>query len=251
MDQKPILVLVHGVGLDATMWDGVIAELDDQFDCRAMTMPGHGSMTTLPPEDIDGFIEALSAALADEDDGPVDLVGFSMGAMVAAGFAAAFPDRVRKLVLMNAVHKRSGSAREAVMMRLEEARESGLAPIADAAIARWFSDDFVRDNAETIATMKRVLLANDLNAYLRAYKVFATSDAEIAARLPDISCPVLAMTGGRDVNSTADMCRQIADEVQNGTHLIFDDLAHGAPVEDPKRVADAIRAFMMKDDTHA
>jgi len=247
---KPRLVFLHGVGLDASMWDGVVAELEDDFACLAQTLPGHGGRTAMPPDDIDGYAHDLARQLPDPAAGPLGLVGFSMGAMVAAAFAEIHPHRVHRLVLMNAVHICDRAARDAVMARLAQSQRDGLGALADAAVQRWFSKAFIEAQPDSVAAVRRVLLANDPAAYQRAYRLFAAADEITAHRLPKILCPVLAMTGGEDVNSTPEMSRSIAAAVADGTCLILEGLAHGASIEDPGRVAGALRTFMAREQAH-
>jgi len=232
------------------MWDGVVAELEDDFACLAVTLPGHGRAAVMSPDDIDDYAHDLARELPGPAAGSFGLVGFSMGAMVAAAFAEIYADRVDKLVLMNAVHRRDRAARDDVMARLDQSARNGLGAIAGAAVARWFSKGFIEAHPEIVEAVRRVLLANDPDAYQRAYGTFATADEKTAARLPGILCPVLAMTGEKDVNSTPEMSRGIAAAVADGTCLVLDGLAHGAPIEDPGRVADALRRFMAKEQAH-
>jgi pimeloyl-ACP methyl ester carboxylesterase len=96
------LVLLHGTSGDAeTNW----AHLVDRFsDARRVIVPdyaGSGNSTT-PDGDLtlDLLVEQAVAVIRDAGNGPVDLVGFSMGAVVAAAAAAAHPELVRRLVLI-------------------------------------------------------------------------------------------------------------------------------------------------------
>lgn len=238
------IVFVHGVGLDATMWDGVIAHMRDGFVCTAIDMAGHGKSSQPAADSLAGYVDALEQDLLARAYGSVHLVGFSMGAMVAAAYALRHPDRVSKLVLMNAVYERDAAAREAVLGRLEDARKTGLAVIADAAIARWFSKKFTIENPDVIQTICDRLISNDLDSYLAAYRVFATADTELAQQFDQIICPVLAVTSDGDMNSTPAMSMGIADAIRDGRAVIWDGLAHGAPVEAPVRVADTLKEFL-------
>ncbi len=238
------IVFVHGVGLDATMWDGIIAQLRDDFACIAIDMAGHGESSHPAADALSGYVGALELDLSAQADGPVYLVGFSMGAMVAAAFTLHHPERVSKLVLMNAVYKRDAAAREAVLGRLEDVKKTGLTVIADAAISRWFSEEFIIENPDIIQAVRDCLISNDLDSYLPAYRVFATADEELAPKFNQITCPVLAVTADGDMNSTPAMSVGITDAVQDGRTVIWGGLAHGAPIEEPARVADTLKEFL-------
>ncbi|MYE01967.1 MAG: alpha/beta fold hydrolase, partial [Alphaproteobacteria bacterium] len=88
----PPLVLIHGVGLDRTMWDGVLDCLSGRLRCTAFDMPCHGE-AGMPAGEVTlrTFSDALGSVVNGLDGAPV-VAGFSMGAMVAQRFALDRPD---------------------------------------------------------------------------------------------------------------------------------------------------------------
>ncbi|MGP3979006.1 alpha/beta fold hydrolase [Streptomyces sp. 8N114] len=100
--QAPGLALVHGVGGDA---EKVFANVVDHFsDTRTVVRPNL-SGSGLTDDDVgeltvDLIADQVTAAVRDATDGPVDLLGFSLGAVAAAAVAAAHPSLVRRLVLV-------------------------------------------------------------------------------------------------------------------------------------------------------
>ena len=82
-------------------WDAVARGLAPEARCVAADMPGHGGTTFLPANgnaEAEGYgIEAMAEAVAKlgdslfggDDDTPVTVVGYSMGARVALATAAA------------------------------------------------------------------------------------------------------------------------------------------------------------------
>ena len=241
--KAPPLVLIHGVGLDRTMWGGVIRCLSGRLDCTAFDMPCHGE-AGMPAGEIAlaTFANAL-ANIVDGVDGLPVIVGFSMGAMVAQRFALDRPGALRGLVLMNAVFDRDEHQRAAILQRLATVERDGPAGMAESAIERWFTREFRDGSPEIVDAVRRRLLANDPAAYLAAYRVFATADAELAREAGRIACPTLAMTAEHDINSTPAMSRALAQAIPDARALVLGGLAHGAPIEAPERVADAIFDF--------
>ncbi|MFG2114724.1 alpha/beta fold hydrolase [Streptomyces sp. NPDC048718] len=98
----PGLVLVHGTGGDAGTYD----HLRDTFsDRRTVVVPNYsGSGATEDeggPLTLDLLVEQIGAAIEDSSaEGPVDLLGWSQGALAVAAFAAKHPEKVRRLVLL-------------------------------------------------------------------------------------------------------------------------------------------------------
>jgi pimeloyl-ACP methyl ester carboxylesterase len=98
----PGLVLVHGTAFGAA---GTWGHLVDQFtDRHTVVRPDFAGSDETVDDGGDLAVEDLAAQVAaaaeDAADGQIDLVGFSLGAVVAAALAALRPDLVRRLVLV-------------------------------------------------------------------------------------------------------------------------------------------------------
>lgn len=243
-DKAPPVVLIHGVGLDRTMWGGVMRCLSGRLDCTAFDMPCHGE-AGMPAGEVTlaTFADALGEVVDGLESAPV-VVGFSMGAMVAQRFALDRPGALRGLVLMNAVFDRDEHQNAAILQRLATVEQDGPTGMAESAIRRWFTEGFRKSAPEIVGAVRRRLLANDPAAYLAAYRVFATADGELAREAGRIACPTLAMTAEHDINSTPAMSRELARVIPDARALVLDGLAHGAPIEAPEQVADAIAEFV-------
>lgn len=223
------VVLLHGVGLNRSMWDSVRGRLerDGWGGTSALDLPGHGDEPPLTaPATLAQLADDVLRRLPAE---PVHLVGFSLGALIAQQLASTQPERVRSLVCVNAVCERTAEETAAVAARLATARERFVTSI-DASIARWYpatapvSDD-VREHT------RAMLQANDLESYLFAYEVFATGDRQVASLLPHISAPTLAITGELDPGSTPAMTERLAQLIPNSQAVIVADARHMLPVE--------------------
>jgi 2-succinyl-6-hydroxy-2,4-cyclohexadiene-1-carboxylate synthase len=98
----PPVVLLHGFTGSAGSWLDIEGGLAHR-GCTVVTLdlPGHG--TDAGRTDSASFeLPAVRDGVATAVDGPLDLVGYSMGGRIALHFAAAFPARVRSLVLESA-----------------------------------------------------------------------------------------------------------------------------------------------------
>ncbi|OZM83595.1 alpha/beta fold hydrolase [Pseudonocardia sp. MH-G8] len=100
--QGPGLVLVHGTGGDAEKVFGNVVDhftgshtvVRPNFSGSGETRDGGGELT------VDLIADQVAAATSDAVDGPVDVLGFSLGAVAAAAVAATRPELVRRLVLV-------------------------------------------------------------------------------------------------------------------------------------------------------
>jgi pimeloyl-ACP methyl ester carboxylesterase len=93
------VVLLPGTGLTARSWDVVAASLSATRSVLAVDLRGHGESRWPGTYSIDLMAADVGALLARRGDGPVDLVGHSLGGLVALRLPAAVPQRVRRLVL--------------------------------------------------------------------------------------------------------------------------------------------------------
>jgi flavin reductase (DIM6/NTAB) family NADH-FMN oxidoreductase RutF/pimeloyl-ACP methyl ester carboxylesterase len=208
------LVLIHGVGMQSAAWAPQINELCKTHRVLALDLPGHGHSAALPERsDLTAYVAWLRAALSALDTGPVNLAGHSMGALIATGLAAEHPVMLRRLAVLNGVYRRAPQARRAVEARAAEISQ-GQVDLATP-LARWFGDTAIEQQAR--ADVAAWLSQVDIGGYATAYGAFARGDSTYAGAWPQICCPVLALTGDADPNSTPAMARTMAEVAPEGT----------------------------------
>jgi pimeloyl-ACP methyl ester carboxylesterase len=124
----PTVVLVHGLGSSAADWLPVARDLARDHRVVLVELPGHGLAEMPGALTLDGATVSLDRAIAEQCEGPVVLVGHSVGGLVATSEALRAPDRVRALVLV----------------------ETALRPQFDAAERRELLDSLERDYTGTV-----------------------------------------------------------------------------------------------------
>lgn len=235
---KP-LVLIHGVGLRAEAWLPQIEALSRYGRVIAADMPGHGESDGLSEgaelADYVGWAAHLIEAL---DSGACSLAGHSMGAMIAAGLAIERPDLVRRLALLNCVHRRSPEARVAVLARAGEIAAGSMDK--EAPLERWFGNDRTIVRSQVAGWLRQV----DPKGYAAAYRAFARGDDVYADRLREIGCPALVLTGEGDANSTPEMSRAMAAQMPLGRALVIPGHRHMVNLTAPQAVNDALRGWL-------
>jgi pimeloyl-ACP methyl ester carboxylesterase len=236
----PDVVLLHGVGLDRTLWDRCAPGLAEAYRVTTVDLRGHGRSgpaaagTTLPELAAD-VVELLDELGAER----VHLVGFSLGALVAQYVAATAPERVATLALVSSVALRTPEEREAVRRRLQAATED-LEATVEAAVDRWFDADWRAREPELVAAVRGTMLANDPSSYRACYAVFAEGDAETGPVLRRITAPTLAITGSDDPGSTPDMSYRLADAIGDAHAEVVVGARHLLPLERPRELNEAL-----------
>ncbi|MCB1274438.1 MAG: alpha/beta fold hydrolase [Leucobacter sp.] len=239
---RPPIVLLHGVGLDRTMWAPLIERLAaDGRRCIALDLPGHGAEPPLrAPQTLGSLAEDVLARMPAE---PVHLVGFSLGALIAQHIARYAPGRVASLVSVNSVCLRTPEEAERVEARLATAGDDFAEGVA-ASIERWYPAATTQVPQPLIDATRETLLANDIESYLHAYTVFVRGDREIGPELGGIRVPSLAITGEHDPGSTPEMSRRLAAAIPDCRVQIVPNTRHMMPVEDTAAFAAALTAFV-------
>ncbi|MEQ9815064.1 MAG: alpha/beta hydrolase [Azospirillaceae bacterium] len=98
----PCLILLHGSGGSWLHWIANIEPLARSYRVVVPDIPGHGDSDAPPPPPTSEHLAALLSTGAESvfGDGPISIVGFSMGASIAVDLAASQDDRVSALVLV-------------------------------------------------------------------------------------------------------------------------------------------------------
>jgi len=232
----PRLVLLHGVGLDQSMWSRCAPVWAEHAQVLTPDLPGHGRSA---PRRGALTVADLANGVADALEDGAHLVGFSLGALVAEQLALTNPDRVHSLVLVSAVARRDTTQRTAVQARYATAQRSP-ADSAHAAVRRWFGPDFAHRDPELMGTVLQTLLANDVESYLACYRVFAEADATLWPQLGQITAPTLVVTGANDGGSTPAMTAALAAAIPHATARVIADAGHLLPLEQPAALSAAV-----------
>lgn len=238
-----LIVFLHPIGTDKTLWRPVMDHLQDQFRLLAVDFRGHGGSDT-PSEgfsltDLAGDVAELLMVLGAGK--PSVVVGCSMGGMVAQELALASPDLVRGLVLSNTVHTLPEQGRAMMRQRADTAR-NGMAGFVDTVIDRWFSAPFRETDPQTVETIRQMLLDQDPIVHAWAWEAIAKLDT--ATRLTSLAVPALVMTGDADVSTPPANAEAIAELIPGSCCRIAPGAGHMLPLEQPQLVASWIEEFV-------
>jgi proline iminopeptidase len=190
------------------------------------------------------------------------LLGHSHGGVVAQAYAAAYPGRVRRLVLASSL-ARFGAEQEAAM-RAGMDKRSGQSWYADAAAAleeeqeatfaddRQLTDLFFREVPLYFAHYGAVeagyadtLRSETINAdALKLFneKIFNTFD--LRDRLPNITAPTLVITGDDDFICGPVCAAEISSAIPGAHEVIVGDSGHMVFVEQPQAFHDEVADFL-------
>ena len=182
------VVLVHGWGGSfASTWqrNGFTALLDDAgLEVIGVDLLGHGDAPK--PHEPDAYHDLTERVVEALPEGPVDAIGFSLGAMTLLRLAIAQPERFNRLVLAG------------VGANILEPDPRGSQLIAEALSRATAGDDLAElDNVARLFVQYAQQPGNDLDA-LAAVMNRPVSAVPTTDELASVACPVLVVVGDRD-----------------------------------------------------
>lgn len=246
----PVVILVHGLGLNRRMWQWQLAALTSRFHVVTYDLIGHGDSPKPPgPYEMRMMTRQIAELMDELGLEGAALVGFSLGGLIVRAFALEYPRRVTALVIMNSAHARSAEQRAAIMSRVEQAEASGPAATVDAALERWFTAGFAARNPALVAQVRDWVTSNDETVYPSAYRLLACGDVGLEDAISGIACPVLVLTGEEDYGNSPEMARQMAGVFPDSAVAILPGLRHMALAEDPDAVNAILVPFLAENAT--
>ncbi|PIC63238.1 alpha/beta hydrolase [Sporosarcina sp. P13] len=239
------LVLIHGVGLDLTMWEGIVAELSSQFKIITFDLFGNGnSAHPEGPYSLSKYANQLNELLQELKIEKAHILGFSLGGLVAMKFALLYSQKTTSIVVVSAVSNRTVEERAIIQLRVKKTEEEGHLSVVDDSIDRWFDQKFKAQYPEVVNRFRKRLEANEQKGYLASYRVYANGDQELKHQLSDIKCPALVMTGGEDPRSHTKMAMYMGEQISNSTVKIIPGIRHMLPIEAPNEFNQMVKSFL-------
>ena len=269
---EPMLYFPGGPGYGANLLRDDAALLADRFAVHLIDPHGSGGST--PPSDPSAYDHIGHARFYDEVRdvlglGPVTVMGFSFGAIVALTYAALFPDVALRCIAIagRAVgEKEQGPDAEEEMERMLARHQD--APWYESARRVWDSWDELAlaatDAAEVDAMMAEVLpfytahperpavrrlidaWRHEAESDLAATKVWEgglSQTIDVRALLRDIRSPTLVVAGELDLICGPAHSEPIARAVPDAQVVIVPDSGHFIPAEAPEAFREAVLAF--------
>jgi pimeloyl-ACP methyl ester carboxylesterase len=184
-----------------------------------------------------------------------DLLGHSMGGMVALRFVLAHPERVASLLLMDtSARAPDGFPRAPVAAAGMIARTEGMANLAALLRARAAEDPRRPAAAKRLESEmgeetfwerhRRRMTAMDPEAFA-TLGVTLVDQAPVTARLGEIACPTLIIVGEQDV-AFRKPAEELVERISDSTCCVIPDAAHSPQLENPRLWFDAIRGHLLR-----
>ena len=263
----PALVCCNGVGVSTFFYHYVVEHFSTRHQVLVWDYQGHGrsSMPRGPIDEADLSIERsaddLHTVLMQAGiDGPLVLLGHSMGCQVIFEYAHRHSDRVLGLIALFGAAGRPldtfmdlPNARQAFdMLHRVESWSGGWgarmlrplyeSPFAfDLGVAAGMIDGHYAKRTD-IANYLEHLSHMDARVFLRMVSLMADHDAR--PYLPAIQAPTLVLAGERDNFTPMHLSQDMASRLPQAELMVLADASHAAIVEQPETINLRIDRFL-------
>jgi pimeloyl-ACP methyl ester carboxylesterase len=234
------LFLLHPLGAQRDFWSEFAKSWTGPASCVAIDLRSRTDGVAGPmPVSIDEHVADLEMLRRQLGVQYVVPVGCAISSMIAAAYAAKYPDSTRALVLANATVKSGPQARQMLGERAETVRRDGLAAILPGAVERAFL------NQPHDARYQRYYAAfanQPAEDYAFACSASALYDAEDEMRR--VVSPALVIAGEHDVLLPPALAKEAAATIPGAQFEIMPDTAHFVPYQAASAFASRIEAFL-------
>ncbi|MDO5727321.1 MAG: alpha/beta hydrolase [Bowdeniella nasicola] len=237
-DDKPLLLLLHGVTGHAEAYVRNLAAHAEHFNTYAIDFIGHGySSKPEHPLEIKHYVNQVLQVIAALGYDSAYMSGESLGGWTTARLAQLHPDKVERIVL----NTMGGTmANPKVMERLYTlSMEAAKDPSWERVKARleWLMADPTMVTADLIRTRQRIFEQDDWP--MACEMNMALQDLEIRKRnmlsdedLASITAPAMVLWTTKDPSGPVDEGARIADLLPNGKLAVMDNCGHWPQYED-------------------
>ncbi len=242
----PLLLFVHGITENRSVWDPVVERLQVDFTCARLDVRGHGDSDA--PGDYDALTMAGDLAAATDAVGATDepvIVGHSFGAFLATVYAAGGAGPVRGVVNVDQGLRMSDFAQ--LVRPLEAALRGPQFRETFGAIIDSLGPELL--DPDTQARLARLHEDASQDLVVGIWRqLFESTDEEIDALvetmlLPNLRVPYLALHGSEPGDDYRDWLTRL---VPTATVEVWDGDGHWLHLVEPDRFAARVRDFVAK-----
>ncbi len=248
-DPMPI-VLLHGTSASLHTWDGWAQYLRGQRRVIRFDLPAFGLTGPNPNNDysIAAYVRLVAGVVDKLGVKQFVLAGNSLGGQIAWSTALAQPQRVGKLVLIDAAGYPFQPASVPIGFRI--ARVPGVRVLMEQVLPRGIVDSSVRNVYGDPAKVTPELVDRYYELTLRAGNRKALAfrmDQRLSgdeAGIKSLKVPTLILWGAKDRLIPVDSAERFAADIQGSKLVVFDALGHVPHEEDALKTVDVFKAFL-------
>ena len=242
--EGPDVVLLHGWGMHAGIWDGIARELARSFRVHAVDLPGYGASAACTPYTLGRIAQELVANLPSR----CHACGWSLGGEVALAWARCAPRQVMRLALIATTpcFARRGDWPHAVEADVLHDFAQALATDCDGTLQRFLALQAQGDgqSKQVVRRLRQTLFARGRpGAAVLQQGLEILLGTDLRRELHLIGQPALVVHGDRDGLTPPAAGEYLGRMLPNARRVVMAGAAHAPFVSDAKGVGALLGEF--------
>ena len=242
------LVMIHGWGMHSGVWQPLIKRLSAKYMLYLVDLPGMGNSRPVEPYHLYNLADEVAEVIP----GVSDVLGWSLGGLVAQRIALNQPDRIRRLVLVSATPKFVSTPDW----------PAGVDPANFSAFAESVNHDYkaailqfltlqCMQSSDRRATIKQLRASFDTRptptqtTLQRALHILLESD--LRAEIANIRKPTLLIHGDRDTLTPVQAAHWMMQQLPHGFLRVLSGAAHAPFLSHSEQFIETLNQFLEPD----
>jgi 3-oxoadipate enol-lactonase len=232
------------------MWSAQAAHFSDRYRVVLVDPPGHGGSERLSAPFT--FAECAQCVVDVLDGLGIErahVVGNSWGGMIGGTFAATYPDRVGRAVLMNCTASAAGTRQKleyGLLLRMARLLGGIRPPLTRSVLKAFLGPTTFRTRPDVVAFVRATVHADDLKSCAWAVRSVVPRRPDQRALLSRVRASVLVVAGIEDATFPNRETKAMADAIPGATFVVLDGVAHLAGLENPSLTNELIDDFLTR-----
>ncbi|BGP17705.1 hypothetical protein JCM10213_005285 [Rhodosporidiobolus nylandii] len=241
LKDAPAIFFMHGLGSSTSFWEASLSSsaLADKYRLVRYDFDGHGLSPVSPlcfgnessNLSIDDLVEDLAAVMDHvRVEKAAGVVGHSMSGLVASKFAARYPHRVEKVVLLGAMRALKPQVQTTMLQRAHTVMSHGLSAVVSQVVSAALSDKSKSTSPLSAAIVRTLVLGTRPAGYAAACHALAgATDAQYET----IQAQTLIVAGQEDYLSNKETTDFFEENIKGSKRVTMEGVGHWHAVEDP------------------
>jgi len=210
--------------------------------------PGHaGSQKLSAPFTFDDCARVIVDILDSLGLQRTHFIGNSWGGMIGGTFAATYPDRIGRAVLMNCTASAAGTRQKVeygALLRLAKLLGGIRGPLTRSVLNAFVGPTTFATRPDVVAFVRNAVKNVDIASCSWAVRSVVPARPDQRSLFANISAPVLVVAGAEDATFPLPETAAMAEAIPGAQLVVLDGVAHLAGLENPPLVAKLIEEFV-------
>jgi len=263
------LLLLHGFGNEAHIWDDFAPSVAEYYRVLALDLRGHGDSDHDPAGryDYDDHLSDIEAIVGELGLERMVLVGHSLGGRIATLYAGRHAEKMAGLVIVDSAPELDRRGIVRIHMDVAKSTDPSFAspqqyesilahsyPAATPAAIRRMAQHGLKRREDGRYVLKmdtkfRGAVGQERGSAEQMYEHEKKTTTALWKALGKISCPTLVVRGAASDIVSADMAERMAEAVlRNGRLSVVPQAGHSVMTDNPEGFRDVVTDFVLGED---